>query len=214
MNHLAMADVPTRSGELPAYRLRRVAQYIRENAGRELRLAELSAVVHMSPYHFARLFKRSTGVSPHRFLVQHRIDQARTLLAARKASIAEIAQAVGFRTPSHFATTFRRLTRMAPSEYRSSGARWRHRIVPHPDSLSTKPVPMRVSRTTGSKASPPSCRRMQMSLQSRAPEVGDGVAEEASSAGMRRRARCITGQVPDERPRLDGTRWATGRAVS
>jgi AraC-like DNA-binding protein len=122
MNHLAMADVPTRSGELPAYRLRRVAQYIRENAGRELRLAELSAVVHMSPYHFARLFKRSTGVSPHRFLVQHRIDQARTLLAARKASIAEIAQAVGFRTPSHFTTTFRRLTGMAPSEYRSSGA--------------------------------------------------------------------------------------------
>ncbi len=122
MNHLAMADVPTTGGELPAYRLRRVAEYIQENAGRELRLAELSAVVHMSPYHFARLFKRSTGVSPHRFLVRHRIDGARTLLAARRASIAEIARAVGFRTPSHFTTTFRRLTGMTPSAYRSSGA--------------------------------------------------------------------------------------------
>ncbi len=47
MNHLAVADVPTRGGELPAYRLRRVAQYIQENAGRELRLAELSAVVQL-----------------------------------------------------------------------------------------------------------------------------------------------------------------------
>ncbi len=122
MTYLAVADVPPMRGELPAYRLRRVAQYIQEHGRRELRLAELSAVVHMSPYHFARLFKRSTGVSPHRFLVRHRIDEARTLLAARKGSIAEIARAVGFRTPSHFTTTFRRLTGMAPSAYRSSGA--------------------------------------------------------------------------------------------
>ncbi len=121
MTHLAMADAIR--GELPAYRLRRVAQYIQENGRRELRLAELSAVVHMSPYYFARLFKRSTGLSPHRFLVRHRIDGARTLLAARKASIAEVARAVGFRTPSHFTTTFRRLTGMTPSEYRSTSAR-------------------------------------------------------------------------------------------
>jgi len=114
-----MADVTTTGGELPAYRVRRVAQYIRENLRRELRLAELSAVVHMSPYHFARLFKRSTGVPPHRFLVRHRIDEARALLAAQTVPIAEIARSVGFRTPSHFTTTFRRVTGMTPSEYRS-----------------------------------------------------------------------------------------------
>jgi len=98
----AMADVTTTGGELPAYRVRRVAQYIQDNLQRELRLAELSAVVHMSPYHFARLFKRSTGVPPHRFLVRHRIDEARALLAAQTVPIAEIARSVGFRTPSHF----------------------------------------------------------------------------------------------------------------
>jgi len=81
--------------------------------------AELSALVHMSPYHFARLFKRSTGVPPHRFLVRRRIDAARALLAAQTAPIAEIAQLVGFRTPSHFTTTFRRVTGMTPSAYRS-----------------------------------------------------------------------------------------------
>src|SRR5213594_3658070 len=106
-------------GDLPACRLRRVTAYIDENLRRELRLAELSAVVHMSPYHFARLFKRSTGVPPHRFLVRHRIDEACALLAARKVPIAEIARSVGFRTPSHFTTTFRRVAGITPSVYRS-----------------------------------------------------------------------------------------------
>jgi AraC family transcriptional regulator len=122
MNQIAMADVTTTGCELPAYRLRRVAQYIQDNLRRELRLAELSALVHMSPYHFARLFKRTTGVPPHRFLIRHRIDEACALLAVRKAPIAEIARAVGFRTPSHFTTTFRRVTGMTPSAYRNRGA--------------------------------------------------------------------------------------------
>ena len=107
------------SSELPAYALRRVTQYIQENLQRELPLAELSAFVHMSPYHFARLFKRSTGVPPHRFLVRRRIDEARALLAARTVPVGEIAQLVAFRTPSHFTTTFRRVTGITPTEYRS-----------------------------------------------------------------------------------------------
>jgi AraC-like DNA-binding protein len=115
------ADVTTSGGELPAYRVRRVAQYIQANLRQDLRLAQLSAVVHMSPYHFSRLFKRSTGVPPHRFLVRHRIEQACALLAARNVSIAEVARTVGFRTPSHFTTTFRRITGMTPSAYRSGG---------------------------------------------------------------------------------------------
>ena len=108
-------------GDLPECRLRRVTAYIDENLQRELRLAELSAVVHMSPYHFARLFKRSTGVPPHRFVVRRRIDEARALLATQTVAIAEIAWSVGFRTPSHFTTTFRRITGMTPTEYRSAG---------------------------------------------------------------------------------------------
>src|SRR2546427_13243501 len=72
----------------------------------------------MSPYHFARLFKRSTGVPPHRFLVRRRIDAARALLAAQTAPIAEIAQLVRFRTPGHFTTTFLRVTGRTPSAYR------------------------------------------------------------------------------------------------
>jgi AraC family transcriptional regulator len=107
---------------LPPYRVRRIQEYIRDNVRRAVPLAELSAVVHMSPYHFARLFKRSTGVPPHRFLVQHRIDVACRLLEAGDVSIAGIAEAVGFRTPSHFATTFRRVMGMTPSTYRRRAA--------------------------------------------------------------------------------------------
>ena len=117
---LPTAGVADRAAsELPASRLRRVTQYMQEHLQGELRLAELSALVHMSPYHFARLFKRSTGLPPHRFLVRRRIDEAQALLAARTVPIAEIARLVGFRTPSHFTTTFRRITGMTPRAYRS-----------------------------------------------------------------------------------------------
>src|SRR2546426_7169256 len=122
MERRAMTVVADQTvGGLPECRLRRVAQYVQDNLHRELRLAELSGLVHMSPCHFARLFKQSTGVSPHRFLVQRRIEQARALLAAHTLPIAEIARSVGFRTPSHFTTTFRRVTGITPSGYRRGG---------------------------------------------------------------------------------------------
>jgi AraC family transcriptional regulator len=103
---------------LPAGRLRRVEQYIDDKLQGPIPLAELSAVVHMSRFHFARLFARSTGMPPHRFIVQRRMDAARALLTTGSAPITAIARAVGFRTASHFSTTFRRLTGMTPSAYR------------------------------------------------------------------------------------------------
>jgi AraC-like DNA-binding protein len=106
-------------GTLPLSRLRRVTDYIREHLDQDLTLARLGAVVYMSPYHFARLFQRSTGLPPHRFVVRARIDHATTLLAAPELSIARISQVVGFRTPSHFSTVFRRLIGITPREYRA-----------------------------------------------------------------------------------------------
>src|SRR5437660_11868785 len=105
-------------GDLPVCRLRRVTQYIEDNPHRGLRLAELSAHVHMSPYHFARLFKRSTGTAPHRFVLRRRIDRATTLLTTGELSIAEVARLVGFQTTSHFTTVFRRITGITPSASR------------------------------------------------------------------------------------------------
>ena len=106
-------------GGLPWSRLRRVAEHVQANLAGELRLAELSAVIHMSPYHFARLFKKSTGVSPRQFVIRRRIEAATILLvlADRQAPIGEVARAVGFRSQSHFTTTFRRVTGVTPGNY-------------------------------------------------------------------------------------------------
>jgi AraC family transcriptional regulator len=105
---------------LPGATLRRVLEHIDANRHRVPSLAELSAVGHMSAFHFARLFKRSTGRSPHRFVVERRIDYAKELLTSEGASIAAVARAAGFRTPSHFTTVFRRTTGVTPSAYRSA----------------------------------------------------------------------------------------------
>jgi AraC-like DNA-binding protein len=110
-------------GALPLSRCRRVTEYIGEHLDHDLTLAQLGAVVCMSPYHFARLFRRNTGVSPHRFVVRARIDRATTLLAAPELSIARISRAVGFRTPSHFSTVFRRITGITPGAYRAAHLR-------------------------------------------------------------------------------------------
>ena len=103
---------------LPACRLRRVTEYIQHNLEKGLTLEELAAVVCMSPFHFARLFKGSTGVPPHRFVVRQRIARARACRERRELSIAQISRLVGFRTASHFTTVFRRLAGVTPRRYR------------------------------------------------------------------------------------------------
>ena len=117
--------VPARGdvGSLPSCRLRRVTEYIQQNLDKDLTLAELAAVVYMSPYHFARLFKCSTGVPPHRFVVRQRIARARAFLATQELSIAQISRLVGFRTPSHFTTVFHRVTGITPRGYRTGHLR-------------------------------------------------------------------------------------------
>ena len=111
---------PREVGTLPLARLRRVTDYIREHLDQDLTLAQLGAVVYMSRFHFARLFQRSTGLPPHRFVVGRRIGRAKELLETENVSIASVAQAVGFRTPSHFTTVFRRSMGVTPSAYRAA----------------------------------------------------------------------------------------------
>ena len=110
---------PVCLGTLPSSRLRRVTEYIQQNLGKDLTLAALAASVYMSPYHFARLFKRSTGVPPHRFVIRQRIARARAFLARPELSIAQISRVVGFRSPSHFTTVFGRAMGITPTGYRA-----------------------------------------------------------------------------------------------
>jgi transcriptional regulator GlxA family with amidase domain len=81
-------------------------------------LAELARAVNVSPGHFVRAFKQSTGQPPHRWLVEQRIEKARQLLVNTSLSLAEIALACGFSDQSHFARAFSRAMHTSPSAWR------------------------------------------------------------------------------------------------
>jgi len=95
-------------------------QYIEANAMRDLSLRELADAAHLSPFHFARMFKQSTGLTPYRYVLQWRIEEAKRLLRHTRLDLAEIGQRLGFRDQSHFTARFRRTTGVTPRRWRQS----------------------------------------------------------------------------------------------
>jgi len=98
----------------------RVIDYINEHLQDELSLFELARIANLSPHHFATVFKASTGISPHRYVIERRIDRARDLLRQEEKTISEIAYAVGFSSQSHLTANFRRTTGVTPRKFRQS----------------------------------------------------------------------------------------------
>jgi AraC family transcriptional regulator len=105
-------------GGLAPKELKLLTEYMKSHITSDLSLAELAALVSRSPYHFARAFKASMGVPPHRYVMTLRVDLAKELLAAGPLSIAQIAHACGFASSQHMATTFRRLVGTTPTAYK------------------------------------------------------------------------------------------------
>ena len=98
--------------------LARVLAYIRECLTEELSLDELAACVHLSPYHFARLFKQSVGVPPHEYILRERVEKAKDLLRSGRLTVGDVAQAVGFSDHSKLDRHFKRLTGLSPRQFR------------------------------------------------------------------------------------------------
>src|SRR3546814_9953638 len=86
------APPPRRGGLAPAV-LRRVIDFAEANLGSALAIGDLAEVAGLSPYHFARMFKRSTGESPHGFVLRRRIERAKALLGQGRPPLAEVALA-------------------------------------------------------------------------------------------------------------------------
>lgn len=101
-------------------RLRRSVEFMHDNFARDLPLGEIAAAAYLSEYHFARLFKRITGQTPHAYLASLRIEQARRLLAETDLSVAEVGDRVGYQSASHFGKLFRQATGMTPTAFRDA----------------------------------------------------------------------------------------------
>jgi AraC family transcriptional regulator len=90
------------------------------NLSRELPLEEIAAAAYLSTFHFARLFKKLTGSSPHAYLAALRTAHAQTLLAETDLSITQLSARVGYSSPSHFAKAFRAATGITPRAFRAA----------------------------------------------------------------------------------------------
>ncbi len=111
------------SGGLPAYRLKRVQDFIGENLGDDLSLGQLATIAGMSSHYFSEMFRQSTGHSPYQYVLLQRIEHAKQRLRNRNCSVLTAAVEAGFTNPSHFARTFRRIVGVSPSRFQHDATR-------------------------------------------------------------------------------------------
>ena len=107
----------SRGGLGPA-RLRRVRELVEAKMEYGLSLDELAECVGLSTAHFARMFRKSTGQTPHQFVLRRRLERAKSMLRAPDARVLDVAVACGFKTQQHFAQVFRDVCGVSPTDYR------------------------------------------------------------------------------------------------
>jgi len=105
---------------LPAPRLKRVLEYVDAHLGENITLADLAQNSNLSLYYFATLFKKSTGLSPHRYILHRRVSRAQQLLQTTDLSVLDVSLDLGFQHQNNFARAFRRVTGMTPTGFRHS----------------------------------------------------------------------------------------------
>src|SRR6185312_6662526 len=108
-----------RMARLSPHKLRRAIDYIDDNLRTELTLASIAEAVALSPGHFAHAFRQATGVAPHRYVLERRVERANALLRQSDMPITEIADRVGCSSHSHFSVLFHRITGLTPREFRT-----------------------------------------------------------------------------------------------
>jgi len=105
---------------IPPRRLARVVEHIRKNLDTPLAVGTLSSLAEMSQSHFSKMFKLSTGLAPHQFVLQERINRSKELLRQDDAKIVDVALEVGFENQAHFTTVFGNFVGMTPRQFQRS----------------------------------------------------------------------------------------------
>jgi AraC family transcriptional regulator len=108
---------PTMGGLSPKVMLRAIER-LRSDSDADVSLAALASDAGLSRFHFCRAFKDSTGLSPHAWLRQYRIEQAMNMLRDTDESVVSVAVALGYSSQTAFAAAFRKLTGETPSDWR------------------------------------------------------------------------------------------------
>jgi len=111
--------LPTGKGLSPE-RLQRVRDYVEAHLDDRLTLTELADIACLSPYHFSRSFKQATGVGLHHYVMQRRLERAKTLMRRTNQPLALIAQEAGFADQSHLNSAFRREIGVTPGQFRAA----------------------------------------------------------------------------------------------
>ncbi len=101
--------------KLASWQLRAATDYIREHCLRSIRLEELAELTNLSQSHFSHAFKASTGVPPHQWQMQARIDRVKDLMMRTDMALTDIAIAAGFSDQAHFSRVFRKMVGVSPS---------------------------------------------------------------------------------------------------
>jgi AraC-like DNA-binding protein len=95
-----------------------VIEYIHANSSGNISLATMARIAEVTPHHFASLFTKETGLSPHQYVLRVRIERAKIHLKDDSLTVAEVSRLVGFRTQEHFSKVFRRVVGVTPSYFR------------------------------------------------------------------------------------------------
>ena len=110
------------SAVLPRWQLRRVEEYVESNLERAIRIADLASLCGYSAGHFHRAFRRTCGMTPLEFVNHRRVQRAVGILQTEPGlTAAELAERVGYTSPSYFARLFRRLVGVGLTRYGESG---------------------------------------------------------------------------------------------
>jgi AraC-like DNA-binding protein len=107
---------------MPKWRLKRVVDHIDAHLDRRVTLADMAEVAGLTRMHFAAQFRRTTGMSPHGYLLRRRVERAQELMRDPSRPLVQIALSVGFGTQPHFTTVFKRLVGQTPYRWRLSVA--------------------------------------------------------------------------------------------